>query len=456
MAGPCIAVIGFGFSGLMVVTHAVHALSRDSTVYVIAENLSGLGLAYGTDNPLHLLNVPAARIGAFAEAPEGFFRWLKTGPGALAKQRLGVVAEYNEGDYAPRALYGAYLDTLWQDTQALAQERGVQVKLVESIATRIRPEEEGLAILTARGDAIAVDAAVLATGNETKRIFPEVKSAQVLQQPFAPGAFADAAHWTSPVLLMGAALTAVDSVVSLRAAGYAGEILALSPQGRWPLAHQQPAAAAEDMSALADSKGLQAVLRYFLAQRRKGLDWRALIDGMRPYTQALWSRFTLREQQRFLRRLRGKWNIHRHRMAPTMAALIAAETLRGQLRLVAVSQVKASVEAGRLQVEFTSAQGVETVQPGRAINCTGAELQVAASQNPVLRQALADGVIEPHANGLGIALDPQGRAWGAAHPRVYAIGPLTVGQWLESTAVPEIRVQAEAIVQALCKQFSGG
>jgi uncharacterized NAD(P)/FAD-binding protein YdhS len=58
-------------------------------------------------------------------------------------------------------------------------------------------------------------------------------------------------------------------------------------------------------------------------------------------------------------------------------------------------------------------------------------------------------MLEPHITGLGVAVDPQCRAWGALYPHLSIVGPLMTGQWLESTAVPELRVQAAQVAMGL-------
>ncbi len=37
----------------------------------------GEGIAYGTRNPAHLLNVPAGRMGAWPDKPEDFLAWAR-------------------------------------------------------------------------------------------------------------------------------------------------------------------------------------------------------------------------------------------------------------------------------------------------------------------------------------------------------------------------------------------
>jgi len=60
-----VAIVGFGFGGLATLMHLVRT-GRPQRVAVIAPDDSGLGLAYGTRDRSHLLNVqakPDGRLG---------------------------------------------------------------------------------------------------------------------------------------------------------------------------------------------------------------------------------------------------------------------------------------------------------------------------------------------------------------------------------------------------------
>jgi uncharacterized NAD(P)/FAD-binding protein YdhS len=74
-----------------------------------------------------------------------------------------------------------------------------------------------------------------------------------------------------------------------------------------------------------------------LAREReaKGGDWRSVVDGLRPHTQAIWRAMTPRRRARFLEHARPWWDIHRHRMAPEVAARIGAMIADGRLEIVA-------------------------------------------------------------------------------------------------------------------------
>jgi uncharacterized NAD(P)/FAD-binding protein YdhS len=248
------------------------------------------------------------------------------------------------------------------------------------------------------------------------------------------------------VALMGVGLTAVDTVLALRDAGYVGEIVAFSRHGFLPQVHQQNAAAFSfDRDALFAQKSLPALLHFMRAEIKRHGEWRGVIDALRPYTQTLWQRLSAAERRKFLTRLLSFWSVHRHRMAPQIAMRMQNDTLR----VIGCKKFSAAVAEGEIALTFHRRAGDEMLHPSRIINCTGPELNVAKSSQALLKQMLADGLVEPHETQLGIATDPQGRAWGAAYPNLYAMGALMTGQWLESTAVPELRAQAATIAKAL-------
>ncbi|MDR3461341.1 MAG: FAD/NAD(P)-binding protein, partial [Beijerinckiaceae bacterium] len=70
-----IAVAGAGFSGSLVALHILR--SNPSATVILIERAAefGRGLAYGTCDPKHLLNVRASNMSAFPEDPDHFIKW---------------------------------------------------------------------------------------------------------------------------------------------------------------------------------------------------------------------------------------------------------------------------------------------------------------------------------------------------------------------------------------------
>lgn len=430
----------------MVTANLLRNAPSPLTLYIIDEHADGRGVAYSTDNPDHLLNVRAGNMSAFADDKNHLIHWLASDAGKYAAAARKLRTDYAATDFIPRALYGDYLQAIWREAQEIAAQKNCNIKLVPSRAVAMHPGQQ-IAILTERGDAIAVDRAVLAAGHEIKPIFPQLPAGRVLQNPWGADALARAKEFTSPVLLIGSGLTAVDILLSLRRAGYTGEVIAASTNGQLPRPHVPPTPAQLfEETELLQQKTLSGLLCYVRARIAQTHDWRAVVDALRPHTIPLWQHLSTAKKLKFLMRLNTFWSVHRHRMAPEITAAMEAEIAAQKL---SVLRSKAITPAADGSVIIRTDQGEQMLHPSVIINCTGFELNLEKSSNPLLRQLITNQLVEAHDTRLGIAADLHYRAWGALHPKLYVIGSLLTGQLLESTAVPELRVQAAAIAASI-------
>ncbi len=191
-------------------------------------------------------------------------------------------------------------------------------------------------------------------------------------------------------------------------------------------------------------------------ERAERLGWRAAVDELRPFTQGLWLSATTEQRDRFLRHLRPWWDVHRHRLAPQVAAKIDAMTARGQLTIVA-GKPRAYRPAGT-EVAVTwrprgsSTESVMTVR--RIVNCTGPQGDLARSSEPVLKSLIASGHARADPARLGLDVDAQSRLVGAGgepHPRLFGLGPMTRGAFWEIVAVPDIRTQVWTVARRLAQ-----
>src|SRR5512145_2897912 len=92
---PRIAVVGGGFSGAAFALHLVRRATRPILISIIEPRAAlGYGLAYGTRDPAHRVNVPARIMSLFPDAPQHFEDWLRksgaldSDPGMIAPQGL--------------------------------------------------------------------------------------------------------------------------------------------------------------------------------------------------------------------------------------------------------------------------------------------------------------------------------------------------------------------------------
>lgn len=448
MPRSTVAIIGAGLSGVALAAQLVRLGDRAPRVALIERAARvGVGLAYGTRDGAHLLNVRAGNLSLYPDAPGHFAEWLahETGAGA--------------DSFAPRALYGAYLRAQLAKARGARLFGGTRIVKDEAAACRARAGG-GWRITLKSGREIEADAVVLALGNPAPGPIAAFEAAGL--RPIDPWqAHALAAAPRGDALLIGTGLTMIDAALSL-AKRKKGQITAISFRGLLPRAHPHSAARAAGEApdlpeSLADAlKVLRADAR---AGAARGEPWQWTIDRLRAQTPALWRRLSPEAQMRFLRHARPFWDVHRHRAAPDIAARIEALRAAGRLKIIAGEIVQAAKTGRGIEVRYRQRGGSALcrLDAAFAVNCTGANLQAWQEIDPLLRQLIGEGVARAHPTGLGLDVDAAGAvlgADGAGQARLYAIGPITQGAFWESTAAPEIRVAAAALARTLADDVS--
>jgi uncharacterized NAD(P)/FAD-binding protein YdhS len=439
-----VAIVGGGFSGAVLAAHLARRGRAAPDINLIEKSRRfGPGLAYGTGDPAHLLNVRASNLSAFPDQPDHFVHWLG-GRGAGRDVRTR---------FAQRMKYGVYIEHVLRRAPSWGRPK-VERLCATVIGCGQGGEQWTLALDDGRN--IEADAVVLALGNAPPSPPGFFKSADVpLIQPWD----AEALRRLGPgdVLLLGTGLTSVDVALSFARMRRKGVIYALSRRGQLPRPHLQsaapPAPHAMDLP-LPLSDALFTLRKEAKTAIAHGEPWQHVIDRLRARTPELWQRLPTVAQQRFLRHLRPWWDAHRHRMAPEIGAQIAKLQREGRLRVLAGEIVAAEREGPAIHVHHRqrgsmARQHFEVIG---VVNCTGASMDLSASGDPLVRQLFDDGLVRSHASGLGLDVDADGRVIansGAPHANLYALGPMTQGVFWESTAVPEIRVRAAAIAAML-------
>jgi uncharacterized NAD(P)/FAD-binding protein YdhS len=297
-------------------------------------------------------------------------------------------------------------------------------------------------------------AVVLATGNQEPLSLAAFAGAaqRLIANPWgteARAAVQDLAVSGESALLVGTSLTMVDLVLSLDAAGHRGRIVALSRRGQLPRGH----ADYEPVSVRPDEVPIGSVreLTRWLRRRSAEIGWRAAIDSLRPHSHPLWQSLGTEQQRRFLRHARPWWDVHRHRIAPEVAATVARLIADGPLEIVAGRIVSACELPGAMEVHYRrrGAAQPQTERFAYAFNCTGPLHSMAQSKDPLLRSLLDAGEVEPDHIGVGLQVDGTSRAG----EHLWAMGPLTKGRYWEIIAVPDIRDQAADIADDIQQEL---
>jgi uncharacterized NAD(P)/FAD-binding protein YdhS len=347
--------------------------------------------------------------------PDHFVRW--------ARRRGQSVGP---ADFLSRRDYGLYL------REALDEAAAANPGRLTFRSARTAALEPEWSVILDDGSWVRADDVVLTIGNPLGAQPSALAAAHpgYIADPWQPGVL-EVLPVDAPVLLVGTGLTAVDVTLTLTIGkARTAPITAVSRRGQLPLTHTvnavPPAAPFLD-----DCATLRDVIRTVRASVGEAEDWRAVVDGLRPYLDELWVSLTPAEQEAFLRHLARPWECHRHRMAPLVGQCIEMLLEDGSL----------VVESGGIRPE-TDLSGYAAV-----INCAGPG-KLPASANPLVAELLADGLVRVGPHELGLDIDGAGRLVGAdGRPQqgLWLVGPLRRGARWETTAVPEIRAQAHRL-----------
>jgi len=442
---PAVAIIGGGFTGSLFALKLASACP-DWTITLIEDHAHpGRGLAYGACGPHHLLNVPVSRMEVGLRP--AFAEWLGGRPGLLAEaleESEGVL----DAAFVPRQLFGDYIAQRLSEALASGMLRRIHGEV-------LKIDRNPRRLVLSDGSHVAADTVVLATGNLPSRLPFKVGACdRIVTDPWRTGALHQIQRDDS-LLLLGTGLTMVDMLLTLRQRGHKGPIHAVSRHGLLPKAHSPgrswPAFLDIGASPREAFSAIRANIRRAEAQN---IPWQRVFDAARPVVASLWRGWTLGQRAQFLRHLRTRWDVHRHRMAERIAAFIDELLWNGFLtitagRVLAVDEHKDGLTA----LIRPRGKRAQTVEVDALINCTGPAIDLRTTQHPLLGDLLRQGLVRSDPLGLGLETADCAAlgADGARSDWLFALGPLTRPAWWEITAVPEINAQVDRLVHQIAR-----
>src|SRR5690242_15599510 len=154
---PLKLVICGGGSAALLILQSLKQRAQRAVEVTILEPRSrlGVGVAYSTDCPTHLLNTRACNM-SITDDPDDFVRWLKT-------ERPRRVLNWTREDFAPRSYFADYLQARLAEIRTATNLR---VSWLHSGADSLAPHGQGWEVVPAHGEAVLADVVILATGNE--------------------------------------------------------------------------------------------------------------------------------------------------------------------------------------------------------------------------------------------------------------------------------------------------
>lgn len=448
-----VAIVGSGFSAICAAAHLLSSLPAEASIAIVGDESDfGRGTAYRTELPYHRLNVPAGRMSVFPDRPDDFLEW-------LSENGIGQDPLL----FASRGDYGLYLrDRL--ASLLRSRDQRARVDFIRAKASACRPDRDGgFSFSLENGETLRAQNVVLclgvgSAGLPVQTVAKEEEGPQrIIGHCWQPG-------WLSKVkagdriCILGSGLTMIDQVLTLRGKGHRGPIHVLSRRGLVPHPHISPPLPAADPCLPEGSTEISRLLQSLRKQVRQGAPWRTVMDGLRPKTQALWQSLTQAQRGRFLRHALPWWNIHRHRIAPEVHRAFEKLLSEGVLEIHAGYLRSLDEQDDGITVFYRRRhmQVVKEFQVDWVVNCTGME-RAGIGHSRLLETMHDDGVLLLDHLGLGVEVDTQSRlmrADGQIWPGLFAAGALTAGRFWEITAVPDIRLQAQKITQAVTERVT--
>lgn len=440
-----VVIVGGGFSAAcLAIQFLRNSRQRLSIAIVNREEKIARGVAYRTECDAHLLNVPAAKMSILAEEPDHFLSW------------LAPRHSYTGQDFVPRRIYGEYIEASLE--AAIAESGGATVQWIAGSAVSLALDAQGVALQLESGGQLLARIAVLAIGNS-----PPVSPAcfvSLSSDRYKSNAWATDAHLkigsTDAVLVVGTGLTAIDQILKLSREDHAGTIYVLSRRGKLPALHEPAPPWPSDWTRTLPCDILtifREVRRQIALAAAVGADWRSVIDSLRQATPKIWQSLNPEEKKRFIRHVRPYWEISRHRIPTSTHSELERLMRENRMVLLSGRVGDAAEREGCVEVAYLDRDTAEprVLRVDRVVNCTGPGT-VSRVRDELLDCLLDQRLARVDCLGLGIETGTDGAVIGAdGEPSkiLFAIGPVRKASLWESTAVPEIRVQAKELATLL-------
>lgn len=239
-SGISIGVVGGGAAAVCL----IDALARSDgdpggiTVFEPSPHL-WRGRAYQVDAETLRVNAPPDDMSVRAGDPGHFERWLETRD-RVTGVRQGV-DRMSGARFAPRPVYGAYLEESAYAALGELRRRGWRVDIIgEAVTSAVRLPDQVL-LRTGPGSSRAFDYVVLSVGGDSpKDVYGLGGTPGFVGDPYPVSDTLGHIGEDEHVAVIGSGLTAVDIVLSLVSRGHQGPISLLSRRGVLPGVRQRP------------------------------------------------------------------------------------------------------------------------------------------------------------------------------------------------------------------------
>jgi uncharacterized NAD(P)/FAD-binding protein YdhS len=364
-------------------------------------------------------------------------------------------------------VYGEYLEAQLNEAIANAGESSLKKVCAEVVAATVDAVNDKIFLRLKEGHEICANKVILTAGNFAPA-HPKVTDMSFYDSPLYvanPWTHTPAGNDKS-ILIIGTGLTMIDKVLELKAQGYNGIIHATSRHGLLPRSHQY------NLTSLPlpiDQNNLPASARLAVSKLRQlyknpksfwgqaEVNWRQVVDSIRPVNQLIWQQWSLAEKKRFQRHLRHYWDVLRHRIAPEISQILDDEIKAGKL-VIHSGRIESYTTFGdKVRVAIRTIKKLHEVEVERVVNCTGPSCNYDNISDSLIKSLRDAGLLSADACHIGIDVASNKALLnkeGMASQNLFTLGPPLKGFLWESIAVPELRGQAKEIADEILSAIS--
>jgi uncharacterized NAD(P)/FAD-binding protein YdhS len=454
---PTIAIVGGGFSGTAVAYHLARAKARASLIVFEPRARIGGGLAYGCDDAVYRVNVPATRMSLLPNDDTHFARWLASS-GVIAQDPDALSGD----DAFPRRQdFGRYVDQALGPFLAEGSVRHLRDAVVS-----VRRVSDAWLVRTTTGRETFADLIIIATTHPAPALPVELRGLgddpRLIADPLADGALNRISD-RERVLVVGSGLTAADIVAKLDARGHRGRIVMISRRGLRSLGHPSRSLPPEGDFIGAPARSATELLRNVRGAVRRATTarrtWHPVFDALRAQGEGIWQALTPDARDRIVRHLRPFWDIHRFRIAPQIDAVLGRKLADGSLELRKARLGAAKADAAGVSIELRDVRRNATTRErfDTIVVATGPAHRDILRLQPYLRELADDGYVASDAMGLGLHTSRNGRAIGVSRrpePTLFIAGPLARGTFGELMGLPQVSNYALFIAEEARAELS--
>jgi uncharacterized NAD(P)/FAD-binding protein YdhS len=483
-------VIGGGASSVSLIAAILdefdHKANLSLTIFVIEKRSSfGRGLAYAEDCHTNLLNTRAGYITPFSAKPGHFHDWLTAKRDLWEDDFPGVSP--NADAFLPRALFGAYLESMVGDLVQRAIEKGCRLIPVRAEAMDVSYGHDGRLVVTTNTSlAFQSDHVVLSCGNVGSREFEAFKGqGDFFASPYPLKRLARQVPSEAAVGILGSRLSAIDAVTGLVSSGHTGPLTLHSRTGALPcvrgtqgryaprvltpsrveahlarfgrltldeaigfvLEEMEAAGITVDAfnpEALCSQESPAEFLRAEIAAAEGPRIWQAVLYSTNAVIDQIWNAMPHEDRCRFWPYV-SWWMSYRVSIPIENAKKLLVVAASGRLDVVA-GDTRLVRHNGSLEVEVQAGADVKRHRYDAVVSAIGTPRNPKLMDSPLIEGLVSKRIATCHPFG-GLVIDPESGclidAAGKVDPRVTVLGELTSGSYF-FTSVLEINARHAA------------